>query len=366
MITTDSNIPNPKIIIAGNSGLETAVKRRWPNSTVMGSVTDLALLEYLLSGVTADILVVEPRLKTRGETFEDWMKRLHRSYPNVQVALMTQDDDVDEFSKENPKVLSSQTMVIWSPKGGVGKTFLATNLACAASIATGGNAGLIDLDLYSGDVSVHLDLAEGPTIAEILPVLSDLRPEGLERYSIKHGPSRLSVVTSPRKPELASLVTPENVEQIISLCQRKWGLLYIDTPPDITSDVVGVSVDAATKVVLVVTQDIAALRQCRLACDIFDRLGIPRQATVVVLNRANRDSMVSRDKVEDYLGVRVLGAIPDDRKGVEKAVFEGKPPVMYNRSELGNVIWDILSSLSPGIERPNNRQKNRRRWGVFR
>lgn len=258
-----------------------------------------------------------------------------------------------------------QTVVVWSPKGGVGKTFLATNLACAAAIATRGMAGLVDLDLYSGDASVHLDLLDGPTVTEILPVLHDLRPEGLDRFSQRHAPSGLSVVSSPRRPELSELVTTDHVKSILSLAAKRWALLYVDTPPDITSDVVGECIDAATRIVLVVTQDVATLKQSRLAVDIFTRLGIPRESLAIVLNRVSKESLMPPPKVQEFLGVEIVGTVPDDRRTVEKSVFEGKPAVLYGKTDVSEAVWQIADRLTPGLRPPKAKRPPKLRRESF-
>jgi MinD-like ATPase involved in chromosome partitioning or flagellar assembly len=365
---------NPTLLVAGDQASERAALSRWPRARVMGSFRDLSLVEYVLSGMRVDIVVLDPGLPTRGETLQDWIARFRAAFPDVSLVLLdssvpardgtgspAETDLEGAGSRQSGSLLVSQTVVVWSPKGGVGKTFLATNLACAAAIATGGRAGLLDLDLYSGDASVHLDLLDGPTITEMLPTLGDLRPEGLDRFTQRHGPSGLSVISSPRRPELSDLVTTEHVRAVLSLAGKRWALLYVDTPPDITSDIVGECIDAASKIVLVVTQDVATLKQSKLAVDIFGKLGIPRETVVVVLNRASRESLMPVAKVQEFLGAEILGTIPDDRKAAERSVFEGKPAVLYGKTELADAIWQVAGKITPGLECPRTRRITKRR-----
>ncbi|MGE5578778.1 MAG: AAA family ATPase [Bacillota bacterium] len=360
-------IDSPTLLIAGDTTCERAAEARWPKARVVGAFRDLALVEYVLSGMKVDIVAVGPGMKGRGESLESWISRCKAAFPHVSVVLVDAADiagvfggsGVSDSSAGPGNVIAPCTVVVWSPKGGVGKTFLATNLACAAAIATGGMAGLLDLDLYSGDASVHLDLLDGPTLTEILPVLQELRPEGLDRFSQRHAPSGLSVVSSPRRPELSELVTTEHVKSVLSLAAKRWALVYIDTPPDITSAVVGECIDAASRIVLVVTQDVATLKQCKLALDIFARLGIPSESLAVVLNRVSKDSLLPLAKVQEFLGVEVLGSVPEDRKAVERSVFEGKPVVLYGKSEIGEAVWQIVDRITPGLHPPKTKKPAR-------
>ncbi len=365
---------NPTLIVAGDSSCERAALARWPRAKVVGTFRDLALVEYVLSGLHADIVAVDSGLQSKGESLEGWATRFRSAFPEVSLVLLdpssvpgsegSHGDVVGRAITTGP-VLVSQTVVVWSPKGGVGKTFLATNLACAAAVATGGRAGLVDLDLYSGDASVHLDLLDGPTITELLPMLHDMRPDGLDRFSQRHSPSGLSVICSPRRPELSGLVTSEHVKAVLSLAGKRWALLYVDTPPDITSDVVGECIDAASKIVLVVTQDVATLKQTKLAVDIFEKLGIARESVAVVLNRSSKESLMPANKVQEFLGAEILGSVPDDRRTAERSVFEGKPAVLYSRTEMSDAIWQIAERLSPGLRSPRNRKPAKTRRDLF-
>ena len=242
---------------------------------------------------------------------------------------------------------------------------MATNLACAASLATSGRAVLLDLDLYSGDVSVHLDLVEGPTIVEMLPELSELRQDSLDKYAAKHGPSNLNVLCSPRRPELSELVNPGHVKTILSLAEKRWGLLYVDTPPDITSEILGECVEAASKIMLVVTQDIPTLRQTKIALDILRRLGIKEDRVEVVLNRANKESPVPESKVREYLECDLAGSVPEDRKTAERSLFEGKPVVLFNRTEISDALWHLVTYICPGLKKPMGSKKPLRRRRKF-
>ncbi|NLA60891.1 MAG: hypothetical protein GX863_07325 [Firmicutes bacterium] len=199
----------------------------------------------------------------------------------------------------------------------------------------------------------------------MIPVLPDMRSEGLDKYTRRHGPSGLNVICGPRQPELSDLVTPEVVKSVLALASKRWGLTYVDTPPDMASDVVGECVDAATKIVLVTTQDVASLKQCRSAMDIFAKLGIPGSAMAVVVNRASKDSLMPLQKVEEFLGVELAGAVPEDRKAAERSVFEGRPLSLISKNEISEAVWGILDHLSPGLGRTTPKKKTPRRRGFF-
>ncbi len=349
------------ILIAGDFRTEKAVKKHRPSAKIVGVLKDLALIEYVSSEMIVDEIIIDPQLSPRGETLEQWAARFTKTFPQIAVTILGSGLDEPNAVSKTTNIITPQTVVVWSPKGGVGKTFISTNLACAAATATQGKAALIDFDVYSGDVATYLDLADTPTIIEMLPKLQRLRPDGLEKYVQIHGASRLSVICSPKRPELSNLITVEHVNRVFSLAARRWGLLYVDTAPNITSGILSEAIDIASAIVFVVTQDVCALRQGKVALDIFRKLGIPQTSIYVVLNRGCKDAPVSERKVEEYLETSLAAIIPEDRKIVEKSVFQGKPAVLYSGTEISSAIWKLLSKISPGLSVPEVKKKGKRK-----
>jgi len=365
------------VLVVGEAGAESMARSMFPGAEIVATVKETGLAEYMVGRVQPHIVIVDPVVTPRGETLEQWVGRLKTCFPAVEVVLLSTRDGTElqrQAPPERPaveaRVIGQEMIAVWSPKGGVGKTFVALNLACASALSSQGNACLIDLDLHSGDVACNLDLLDGPSIIDILSNLSDMRPETMETFTVVHPPSGLRVLAAPKRPELSDLVEPHHVKSILSLARRRWGLVYIDTPPDITSEVVGDCIDQASKILLVVTQDVAALRQVKMALDILRRIGIGQKETLsVVVNRASNQSLFPVSRIEEYLEVRVLGAIPDDRKSAERAGMDGKPVVLYSRNEMSQAFWEILGQLIPGLVADHSFSGHRKRrfgfWGVF-
>lgn len=357
------------VLVVGGPEVEKEAASRLPGVPVAATVRDLALAEYLVSLISPDAVIVDANLSAKGETFEQWAKRFRAANPRVTLMMAGNYSALSQVSSPSQSqpavgVIARQTVAVWSPKGGVGKTFVATNLACAAASATEGQAALLDFDIYSGDVSVILDLLEGPTMTDLVPCLGEVRPDGLDKYTVKHGPSGLNVICSPRRPELSDLISPEHVRQIISLAEKRWGLIFLDTPPDITSDVLGECIELASRVVLVTTQDVSTLRQCKFAVDILRKLGIRDEALAVVLNRVSKDSLIPESRVREFLGMDIVGTVPDDRKSVERAMLEGKPCVLYQKTEIAQALWEIASKIAPGLVQRGTAaiRRKERRW----
>lgn len=262
-------------------------------------------------------------------------------------------------ASRSPEVLMRQTITVVSPKGGVGKTLVSVNLAASLARHTGFRVLLLDLDLLSGDATVHLDLVGQPTLAELLPYLGRLETAHLGRAVVTHAASHLDVLLAPAKPEAAESLSREHLGALVRLLKQNYDFLIIDTPPNPSDPLVAECIAEATAVILVSSLDAAALRQCRLFLDALmaGARGDLRRRLVLVLNQVHDRGPLPAARALSFLlpsaeGVTAL-RIPEDRGAVEKAVFDGRPLSLSEPGhavsraifELANVFCPVFSGL---------------------
>ena len=334
------------------------VRRHYQDHSWLAHIAEPSLADGFVLDHKPDVVVVSPRAADRAAM-------LAKRHPNVSVIAHTpnarseeslegHDSDHRSSVQEHRYVDSApsdQTLVaVWSPKGGVGKSFIATNLAVAVALSTQAPVALLDLDLHSPDLGVYLDLLDGPTIVEVLPHLSSMRSHDLEQYMSLHAGTGIRVLLGPRRPELADFVRAEQVTTIVELARRRFNHLFIDLPPHAGEDMVYECLEQATSIVLVTTQDAATLRQTRLTLETLSSLCIDVSGRVrVVLNRYHEQDNVSVVHVEDFVGQPVVATIREDRVSTEKALFQGTPLIMTNRSPaLCNSLQELAHQLCLG------------------
>lgn len=252
-----------------------------------------------------------------------------------------------------PEVLMRQAIAVISPKGGVGKTFLAVNLAASLAQRTGFRVGLLDLDLHSGDAAVHLDLIGYPTLAELLPYAGNLEPAHLARAVVTHAPSHLEVLLAPPRPEAAEMLTREHLGALLRLVKQRYDFVIVDTPPDPVDPVVLECLTEATAVILVTTLDAAALRQCRLFLDSFGAGGGDlRRRLILVLNQVREGAPLVPARAAAFLeagngAVRTV-SIPEDRGAAERSIFEGRPLALTDPGNpVARAVFDLAQSFCP-------------------
>jgi pilus assembly protein CpaE len=215
-------------------------------------------------------------------------------------------------------------VAVYSPKGGVGTTTIATNIAVIAAGKRPERVVLVDLDLQFGGVAGHLDLQPKQTLSEVARDDSALRePELLRSYTVKHS-SGLHVLCGPPTPELAELVTPETVQRLLDTLAEAYDQVVIDAGSNLDESTMLV-LEAADTVVLPVYPEIPALRAVHTLLDYLNEAGTLGTKAIFVLNNAfARDILKLRD-IEGALGTKIAFNLPYDPFLYLKAVNEGVP-----------------------------------------
>src|SRR5690349_6205660 len=114
-----------------------------------------------------------------------------------------------------------QVIAVFSPKGGVGRTTVAVNLAVAAATELGKQVVLMDGSFQFGDVGVLLNLnPKNKSIADLVPELESGEPESLDTFVINHS-AGIRVLLAPPSPEMAELITPTGVKRVVEALRRQ-------------------------------------------------------------------------------------------------------------------------------------------------
>ena len=121
-------------------------------------------------------------------------------------------------------------ITVFSPKGGTGKTVIATNLAAALAKGDGRRTLLLDLDLQFGDAAIMLGIEPEKTIFDFVNAPGELDPDKLAGYTTKHK-SGLDILPAPLRPEDAELVTEAKLGRLIEVARACYDAIVVDTSP---------------------------------------------------------------------------------------------------------------------------------------
>ena len=220
-----------------------------------------------------------------------------------------------------------RTVAVYSPKGGVGTTTIATNVAVAAALRRPDRVVLVDMDLQFGGAATHLNLDPKQTIADVVRQDAALRePELLRTFTARHD-SGLHVLASPRSPESAESITPDHVARLIGTLLEAFDSIVIDAGSVLDERTLTVF-EAADTVILPVYPEIAALKAMHSMLDYLNEAGsISGKSTFVLNNVFAREILKPRD-IESVLGTKISLDLPYDPFLYLKAVNEGVPIVL--------------------------------------
>jgi len=219
-----------------------------------------------------------------------------------------------------------RTIAVYSPKGGVGTTTVATNVAIAAVADRPDRVILVDFALQFGGVATLLNLDPKQTLADVVRDESSLRePELLRTYAMRHD-SGLHVLAAPAAPEAAETITSAHVALILSTLLEGYDMVVVDAGSTLDERVLAIF-EAVETVILVVTPEIAALKAMHGLLEYLADAGtIGLKAMFVLNNLFAREILKLRD-VESFLGSRMTIDLPYDAFLYLKAVNEGVPIV---------------------------------------
>jgi len=223
-------------------------------------------------------------------------------------------------------------VTVYSPKGGVGCTTLAVNLALTLNNGDT-RVALVDGNFQFGDVAVFINEQGKNTILDLAPRAEELDPEIVEEVMVKHATSGLHILAAPPKPEYAEKVSSIQFSSVLAYLSQIYSYVVVDTS-SLLNDVTLAVIDVSDVIVLVSTQDIPAIKNCRLFLDVLQTLGVERDRILFIMNRYDkRITNITPERVADNLKHEVSLVIPLDEATATKAVNRGVPFVLDSKSQ---------------------------------
>jgi pilus assembly protein CpaE len=230
-----------------------------------------------------------------------------------------------------PKREAGRVVTFFAPKGGVGRTTLAVNMAVAAATELGQRVVLVDASLQFGDVGVLLNLSpKNKSIADLAQELvGDDDVEALEAALISHS-SGIKVLLAPPSPEMSELVTTEHIQRILSALRAHYDLIVVDAWPWLQDSTL-TFLDQSDVVLLVLTLEITNIKNVRQFVELGDQLGYGQAKVQLVLNRADAAYGIRVQDVENSIGRKINHTVVSDGRTVVYALNRGVPFVVAAR-----------------------------------
>ena len=224
----------------------------------------------------------------------------------------------------DPSALS--TMIgVFAPKGGVGKTTLAFNLAVAIQQHVGARTVLVDGSLQFGDLRALLKVP--PDAPSILDLPTDRIQEADLAAVLWRDPSGIDILLAPPRIEMADMVTQRDVEKVLSLLRRVYAATVVDIPTNL-SDLTLAFLDAADVILQVLTYDSTTIRNTVSVAETFRAIGYPPSKIQYVLNRADSQGGLDPGMIQAAIGRKPEHSVVSDGRLVVEANNQGVPFVL--------------------------------------
>lgn len=227
---------------------------------------------------------------------------------------------------ESPILTRRHLIAVCSPKGGVGMTTIAVNVAVALAARMPNDVAILDLDTSFGQVSTHLNVKPRLTLSDLVADEGGMAEPDLLRTYAETAEPGLHVIAAPATPELSRLVTAEHLERILTTAPMAYKAIIVDVGSTLDERALAV-LARADAVIVPLAPEIAALKAFHGFLEYLAEDGAVPAKSTFVLNHLFARDMLSMRQIETAIAARVDVELPYDPGLYLKAVNEGVPIV---------------------------------------
>lgn len=227
-----------------------------------------------------------------------------------------------QFSENVQKQDKCKMITVFSNKGGIGKTSIASNLALELAKITKENVALIDLNFQFGDVTSFLDIKPSFDISYMLKNVNTINKDFLLSTMEKYKNTSLYVLADPPDFKQVANVTHKQVAKLFEILKESFSYIVVDTDSNFDEKTI-TALDYSDMLFLVTIVNLPALRNCQRCLDLFDKLGYDKDKVQIVINRFMENDEISSDDVEKLLQKRIYWKIPNNYFAMMASINKG-------------------------------------------
>jgi pilus assembly protein CpaE len=243
------------------------------------------------------------------------------SMPFNGYDLITRIAGVHKAAAASTEKGPSRLLVVFAPKGGVGKSTIAFNLGVAAS-GLGHRVALVDGSIQFGDLR---GLLRAPRDA---PSMLDLPTDRISESDLEdvlwRGPADVDVLLAPPRIEMAEMVLIRDVEKTLSLMRRLYDIVIVDTGVGLDELTLSL-LDQADTILEIVTYDATTIRNTIAMAETFQKIGYPPSKVQYLVNRADAPAGIDPADLRNALGREPEYKVRSEGQVVSTANNKGAP-----------------------------------------
>jgi len=266
---------------------------------------------------------------------------------------------VADVRRAGPGRAPGQILVVASPKGGVGKTTVAVNLAVTLAEAEPSQVAIVDLDLQFGDVATQLGIAPRHSTVDAMSKAAARDEFVLGTFLHEHADG-FFVLPAPTSPAGADNVDPKRVGHLLRQLAARFRYVVVDTTPGL-GDLALAAVEQASSLVVVAGPDLASVRGVRSALEVLRELQLLPVSAPLVLNGLEGKIGLDPDEAATIIGAPIDVVVPRSR-AVLRGGNAGVPVTLgAPRDPASRALRDLAKRVEQGLTRREWRDENTRR-----
>ncbi|MFN8635834.1 MAG: AAA family ATPase [Chloroflexota bacterium] len=251
---------------------------------------------------------------------------------------------------------AGRVIAVHGPKGGVGTTTVAVNLAVALYQQTRLRVVLVDGSLLSGDVAVAMNIANENSIADVVAHVRELDGDLLNDTLLKHG-SGIWVLPAPSELERAEVINGEETTAVLAALRQFYDIVVVDTASRPDEHLLA-ALDQSDVVLVVCTPEIASLKNAARFLALAHELGYGDEKLKLTINRLSSHGSIPLKDIESNLRHKMAYGLPSDGIPVIEALNAGEPVVLMRPSariarEIRSVAGELVTLLGIGDVTPS-------------
>lgn len=251
----------------------------------------------------------------------------------------------------------SRIIVVTSPKGGVGKTTIAVNLAVGLGRIAPMNTIIVDLDVQFGDVAAALRLAPEHSLTDAVNGPASQDALVLKTFLSVH-PSSVYALCTPSNPVEGDRISGEQVTHLLDQLSGQFQYVVVDTAPGMGEHALA-ALEAATDAVFIAGMDVPGIRGMRKQMDLLNELSLMPQEVKVVVNAADRNTGLTVQDIEATVKNPVDLMIPRSKMATY-ATNRGEPLLLHSPKDKAakqlRTLVDMFAPSSPAPRRGIHRK----------
>jgi pilus assembly protein CpaE len=250
-----------------------------------------------------------------------------------------------------------QIVAVFSPKGGVGTSAVAANLAVALRQLSNKKVALVDGNLIFGDLGVIMNLVSTKTIADLANRIAELDRDLLNDILITHA-SQVKVLLAPPNPQTGELITSDHLRSILDQLRKEFDYVVVDTQSSLQDRALAV-LDMSDRIVTLMTLEMPCIKNIKLFLELAELLEYPAEKVLLVLNKADNRLGIRVENVEENIQHKVALQIANAAHEMTLAINQGVPLVIEKRNHqtakdvfaLANLITNARTAAAKGTDK---------------